>query len=142
MDKAVAERSATEVDVRTLFPLELTAFEKYFVWDDRPEQPLTSVVEMRFSTPLNVEVMERAITHVLAHNPMLRSVLEVRGSRMFWVLRDDPVKLHRPSECPLLSMVDCEASICKRRLVRDSGMKKLPKVVDGFGRCIMRCAMD
>ncbi len=26
MDKAVAERSATEVDVRTLFPLELTAF--------------------------------------------------------------------------------------------------------------------
>jgi len=87
----------------TVFPLGLTPFEKYFLWDDRVEQPLTPIVELRFATPLNVAALERAIAQTIARNPMLNSTLIGSDRNLSWKLRDEPIRLLCPvSEPPMV----------------------------------------
>ena len=54
-----------------LFPLPLTAFEKFLIWDETPENPLTSFIELHFLDPLQVQVMEDAISVAVRIHPLL-----------------------------------------------------------------------
>ncbi len=114
MDKAaVAEKSNPAGDVSqsdasggtipaALFPLALTPFEKYFVWDDRPDQPMTPVVELHFSTPLNQDALARAIEKVVAKNPMLNSRVVQRPGGLHWELHREAPKLLCAIKEPIL----------------------------------------
>ncbi len=114
MDKAaVAEKSNPAGNVsrsdasggaipEALFPLALAPFEKYFVWDDRPEQPMTPIVELHFSTPLNQGALARAIEKVVAKNPMLNSRVVQRAGGLHWQLHEEAPKLLCASKQPIL----------------------------------------
>ena len=96
---AVAEKLKIESPA-TVFPLALTPFEKYFLWDDRPEQPMTPIVELQFSTPLNVAAMEQAIAVTVAHNPIMNSIVVGPDHDVCWQLSDEPVRLRCSEEDP------------------------------------------
>ena len=85
-----------------VFPLALTPFEKYFVWDDRPEQPLTPIAELHFSTRLNKEALGRAIARVIAKNPTLNSLVAQTQGDLHWQRLNEPPRLWCPATEPLV----------------------------------------
>ena len=42
----------------SIFPLPLTPLEKFFFWDDRPEQPCTFFIDLRFESSMDITVLE------------------------------------------------------------------------------------
>ena len=76
-----------------VFPLALTAFEKFFLWDDRAETPLTPIIELHFATRLNTEALKVAIGQVIEKNPTLNCIVEFRNGDLHWVRCDEPPKL-------------------------------------------------
>ena len=54
-----------------VFPLPLTTFEKYMLWDDRLEYPMVFAFQMNLSGDLRRSVFESAINEALTHHPLL-----------------------------------------------------------------------
>ncbi|MEZ6088814.1 MAG: hypothetical protein R3C05_12470 [Pirellulaceae bacterium] len=71
-----------------ILPLHLSAFEDYMVWDDRPEYPMTFVVQMEFDGQIDRRAMEEALTLALQRHPLLQAIVQpAKGRRDCWSMR-------------------------------------------------------
>lgn len=87
-------REDTDVEnPESVFPLPLTPIEKFFFWDDRQEQPLTSFFDLRFESSIDVGVFEACVQKVLDRNPLLRANITGDDSDLKWTLSDKTVRL-------------------------------------------------
>jgi hypothetical protein len=87
-----------------LYPLRLTAFEKYCLWDETPKQPMNIFFELHFLDRLQVSVFEEALAAATVIHPMLVSTLQERGGDWYW--QHQPQfrhKLFREIDHPILS---------------------------------------
>lgn len=67
-----------------LFPLPLTAFEKYMLFDDRPDQPMVFYLQLNFFGGLDRSAFEQSLRNVLVRHPLFQTVVnEVDGSDCF-----------------------------------------------------------
>jgi len=74
-----------------LFPLYLTPFESYMLWDDRADLPMTFVVRMDFSGDLDRVSIEKALPLALQRHPLLQAVVRpAKGKRDCWVAAPNP----------------------------------------------------
>jgi hypothetical protein len=86
-----------------LFPLPLTAFEKYLIWDETPELPMSSFIELHFLDPLQVSTMEQAIAAAVKIHPLLVCRLQTVEGQLSWQhLPDFTHRLNDLSDCPPL----------------------------------------
>lgn len=71
---------------RRILPLNLSPFEDYMVWDDRPEYPMTFVVRMEFDGEIDREATQEALSNALLRHPLLQAVVQpAKGNRDGWV---------------------------------------------------------
>ena len=68
-----------------LFPLSLSAFEKFLIWDETPQQPLNSFIELHFLDPLQTSVMEEAIAAAVRVHPMLACTVQEVDGQLCWI---------------------------------------------------------
>lgn len=68
-----------------LFPLPLTPIEKYFVWDETPEVPLTYFLELQFLDPIKIDVLEQAIAAASLSHPLLSCTLDGTDDTLQWL---------------------------------------------------------
>ena len=47
-------------DPTMTFPLRLSPFEKFVLWDERPSKPMTSFIELHFASPLDSRRLQAA----------------------------------------------------------------------------------
>lgn len=74
-----------------IFPLYLTPFEEYMVWDDRADYPMTFVVKMEFDGTIDRDAITRALPMALRRHPLLQAnVKPAKGNRDCWVAADAP----------------------------------------------------
>lgn len=73
-----------------LFPLPLTAFERYMLRDDRPGFPMTFPLRLRLSGPLNRRLFEAAFEETLSRHPLL-CALARQSARLgpVWTLAEE-----------------------------------------------------
>ncbi len=83
-----------------IFPLKLTPLEKYFFWDDRPEQPLTPLCELNFATLLDRDLLQDAISKVVVHNPILNARVVEQHGDLFWIPISTAFQLSEPTVFP------------------------------------------
>lgn len=69
--------------------LRLTAFEAYMWADDRPDHPMTALIEVAYSGELVASRFEQAVTDVLAQHPLLRALIDDTGKRPCWIVREE-----------------------------------------------------
>ncbi len=67
-----------------LFPLPLTAFEKFLIWDETSKQPFTSFIELHFLDPLQLQVLEDAIAVALRIHPLLACKVKQIDADLYW----------------------------------------------------------
>jgi hypothetical protein len=72
-----------------LYPLPLTAFEKYLFWDETPQQPMSFFVELHFLDPLQTRVMEEAIAAAMHIHPMFVCTIDECGGKLCWIHHAD-----------------------------------------------------
>lgn len=77
-----AERSAQAI--QDVFPLPLSPFEKFVIWDERPEHPMTSFIELHFETKLDTARLENALATAVHRNPLLASRVAEREGELVW----------------------------------------------------------
>jgi NRPS condensation-like uncharacterized protein len=66
--------------VSSLFPLPFTPLETFLLWDETPQNPMTSFIELHFETPLQLDALRAAIEVAMHRNPFLASrAVEVNG---------------------------------------------------------------
>lgn len=86
-----------------LFPLPLTAFEKYVLWDETESLSLSYFIQLRFLDVLNIDLMEQALTAASRIHPMIACTLSGQGSDLSWTHhRDFQVKIIRELDSPPL----------------------------------------
>ncbi|MFG0332533.1 MAG: hypothetical protein ACF8TS_04135 [Maioricimonas sp. JB049] len=72
-------------------PLPMAPFEQYMLEDDRPEYPMTFVLEMTLRGEGRRDIFDRALAVVLPRHPLLQSVVRRRWFRKpLWVSAPDP----------------------------------------------------
>jgi len=74
-------------------PLQLTHFEELMYWENHPAYPCNVFVRARFSGKLHRGDVETALLLALGRHPLLRSKIERRGRRWFWVLSEEKPEL-------------------------------------------------
>lgn len=100
-------KSASE-SAGELFPLPLTPWERYLIWDDRPECPMTSFIELHFTGPLQQSALSQALADAVDRHPMLGATLSDHGrpgdaDRLTWLNnQDDRPRLMDPKQDPVL----------------------------------------
>jgi hypothetical protein len=62
--------------VAALFPLPLTAFEKYMLLDDRPDYPMVFAFRLKLCGELRREAFESALDEALLHHPLLCALVK------------------------------------------------------------------
>ncbi len=86
-----------------LFPLPLTAFEKYVLWDETESLSLSYFIELRFLDALNVDLMEQALTAAACIHPMIACTLSGQDNELCWVHHGDfQFKIIRELDSPPL----------------------------------------
>ncbi len=88
-----------------LFPLPLSTWELYMLLDDRPEYPMTSVIDVSVSGVLNEDVFRSALADVLERHPLLGCLIEQRRLGMpRWIPAPElePMLDWGPAGAPLL----------------------------------------
>ncbi|MDX1928963.1 MAG: hypothetical protein SFV81_20700, partial [Pirellulaceae bacterium] len=88
-DELLEKREGPE----SVFPLPLSPIEKFFFWDDRPEQPLTAFFHLSFESSVDVSLLESCIAQVLERNPLLRAHVTGSDDNLAWILSDKPFRL-------------------------------------------------
>ena len=74
-----------------LFPLPVTAFEYYYLCDDRPDYPTTFPLELSFTGRLDRGPFEAALDSVLPRHPMLSARIDLNnGGRPNWIAGEGP----------------------------------------------------
>ncbi len=86
-----------------LFPLRLSPFERFFLWDERPPHPATSFTELHFATPLNLELLAKSIHVAIHRNPLLACRVAEHDGQLMWDYDPGfcPVILQEPAHVPL-----------------------------------------
>ncbi len=79
-------------DPTMTFPLRLSPFEKFVLWDERQRQPMTSFIELHFASPLDARKLLAALTVAVHRNPLLASRVVERDGDLWW----DYDPLHQP----------------------------------------------
>ena len=59
-----------------VLPLPLTAFEQYFVTDDRPGYRMTFVIDQTFDGEIDREAFEVGLSQASQRNPLLNALCE------------------------------------------------------------------
>lgn len=77
----------------SVFPLKVSAFERYMLIDDRPSHPLTCHFPLRFSGRLDRSALEAAVRMTLQRHPMLAARLEEVDGELRWVAAANPAPL-------------------------------------------------
>jgi hypothetical protein len=120
----------TKDPYRRIFPLNLTAFERFMQTDDRAEYPMTFVIEMDFAGILKRPEFEDAVRQTLERHPLFISRVEIgkRGIPV-WILdrnleptisfgsKEDPI------ECPTGETFDNDKEAGVRIYVRQGDEK-------------------
>ncbi len=87
-----------------LFPLPLSPFEKFILWDETLAHPMVSYVELHFDSALDHQRLELALAFAVHYHPLLASrVVELKG-QLYW--QYDPgfrPKIHFETEVTPLS---------------------------------------
>jgi len=65
--------------VAAIFPLPLTTFEKYMLWDDRDDCPMTFAFQLRLSGEIDRADFESALESVLPVHPLLCALVKRLG---------------------------------------------------------------
>ena len=60
----------------TLFPLPLTAFERYMLADDRPSHPMAFAVKLRLGGQIGRDLFERSLRYALGRHPLLHALID------------------------------------------------------------------
>ncbi len=71
-------------DPTMTFPLRLSPFEKFVLWDERPSQPMTSFIELHFASPLDSRRLQAALTVAVHRNPLLACRVVERDGDWWW----------------------------------------------------------
>ena len=75
--------------VAALFPLPLTTFEKYMLWDDRPDYPMVFAFQLKLSGELHREVFESSLDEALSRHPLLCTLVKSSAhSGPVWMLTE------------------------------------------------------
>jgi wax ester synthase-like acyl-CoA acyltransferase family protein len=75
--------------VAALFPLPLTTFEKYMLWDDRPEYPMVFALQLKLCGELRRAVFESSVTEALSRHPLLCALVKRSAqSGPVWMLAE------------------------------------------------------
>lgn len=80
--------------MENLFPLPLTAFEKVMLLYDRPNFPMTFVIEFHFLGQLHPPALEEALALVAPRHPMLHCRLERTTAAWVWPGSARPVPVY------------------------------------------------
>lgn len=77
-----------------VFPLHLTPIESFLLTDDRPEYPMTFIVDMVLSGILDREAFDHALVEALQRHPLLASLIRpAKHGALCWVPATDE-KVH------------------------------------------------
>ncbi|EMI55130.1 condensation domain protein [Rhodopirellula sallentina] len=108
-----------------LFPLYLTPFEEYMLWDDRADFPMTFVVKMEFDGKVDRDAITQALGLALQRHPLLQAIVKpAKGNRDCWVAAPDPeVKISwgeigEPLELPRGEFIDLRSEVGLRVWIR------------------------
>ncbi len=72
---------------RRLFPLHLTPFESYMLFDDFAEYPMTFILQFEFEGNLDRTTFQTAIDQALIRHPMMRAMIgRAKSNRECWTL--------------------------------------------------------
>src|SRR5262249_10224126 len=85
------------------FPLPVTAFEYYYLSDDRPQYPMTYPFELQFRGALEREAFTIALAQAVARHPLLRATIDDRFVHPKWIAA--------PSDAPWLGWGDATKPI-------------------------------
>jgi len=69
--------------------LRMTAFEAYMRADDRPDHPMTALIEVAYTGRLDRDTFETALSEILRHHPLLRATIDDAPRRSRWIVHDD-----------------------------------------------------
>jgi NRPS condensation-like uncharacterized protein len=72
------------------FPLPLVPWEEFFYYKHRPSHPATFFAYFEFSQPLQRDTAEAALKIVCHKHPLMRAIVEPRGSKLFWNTVEPP----------------------------------------------------
>lgn len=67
--------------------LPLTAWEEFFIWEDRPAYPCSTFTRLRFSGRIDRRALEAAVQAIMPRHPLLISRLGMRRRRPVWVVQ-------------------------------------------------------
>lgn len=125
MSTAEAFDVAAPVRSPRLFPLYLTPFEEYMLWDDRVDYPMTFIVKMEFDGDIDREAIAKALPLALKRHPLLQAIVSpAKGNRDCWVAAPEPdVKiswgeLGEPLELPHGESIDLRTEVGLRVWIR------------------------
>ncbi|MFG0267100.1 MAG: hypothetical protein ACF8AM_18405 [Rhodopirellula sp. JB055] len=76
---------------KPLFPLPLTPLETFFILDEKPTCPIVSFIELQFSTPLQLPILQTALEETAQDHPLLACKLVREGEQLFWHFDPDLV---------------------------------------------------
>ncbi len=87
----------------TLFPLPLTGFEKFLLWDDEDQHSYGVFFQVNFDSLLEDARLERAIHIVLEHHPLLTARVIDQNGQPLWIPGEEhPVLFDLTSHPPLI----------------------------------------
>lgn len=107
-DEYVSETASEALsDLEQLFPLPLAPIENYLVFDDRPDCPMTSFIELHFASPLQERVLAEALCQTVHKHPLLASTLVEIDGHLHWQYNPRFVpELRNPATEPILAPSD------------------------------------
>lgn len=125
MSTAASPQLSAPVRVPRLFPLYLTPFEEYMLWDDRTDYPMTFVIKMEFDGKLNRAAITDALPKALSRHPLLQANIKpAKGNRDCWVAAVQPaVKISwgasdEPLDLPRGEAIDLRQEVGLRVWIR------------------------
>jgi hypothetical protein len=134
----VSQPTAVPKKTPRLFPLYLTPFEEYMLWDDRTDYPMTFVVKMEFEGTVDREAISLALPKALKRHPLLQAIVRpAKGNRDCWVAAPNPEveiswgMLDQPLELPRGEAIDLRSEVGLRVWIR-SGQD-----ANGSERCVI-----
>ena len=110
-----------------LFPLRLAAFEEYMFLDDRPDQPMTGVLAMRFRGTFDRPAFEAALDDALRRNPLFWALVDARRRKPCWIAAPagrPPLEWqppHVPLDCPNAEALDLRREPGFRMWIQQGG---------------------
>lgn len=125
MSTAVSPQVAVPARLPRLFPLYLTPFEEYMLWDDRADYPMTFVVKMEFDGKLDRDAITNALPRALSRHPLLQAnVKPAKGKRQCWVAAEQAAieiswgTIDEPLELPHGEAIDLRHEVGLRIWIR------------------------